>query len=105
MLVAFLLYLVAAAAFAADRLPPRDFRGVRWGSYPPEDKGLKHIGLGMAKNRSASLEPFGGIAVKDETYFFNQRSLRFAAGTLVFDGDQYSQVKAYLVSQYGKPDF
>lgn len=103
---AFLLALCASTScLATDATPPPDFRGTPWGSYPPEDKGLKYLGFGMAQNPSPSLAPFAGLAVRDETYFFNQRSQRLVAGSLIFEGNKFEQVKAYLISQYGKPDF
>jgi hypothetical protein len=96
----------ATAPVSASAPPPRDFRGVKWGSRPAlwmqkidgpsgEDK------ISTWKN-SKKLSPFMNVPVAEETYLFENYKLY--AGEMFFDGeDNFNTLKTALINALGTP--
>jgi hypothetical protein len=102
-----LLVLSCSLAWGAPGGAPREFRGLIWGMAPPGTL-VKNDAAGTGgtvevyRNRTKELQPFLGVPVADEAYYFAHGKL--TGGQLFCRGeDSFNRLKDSLFKLYGAP--
>lgn len=98
-----LIYLAGSPALANCEAALQGFRGVKWGSYPPYDLGLKFNNRTDAENQARPLPPFGGVPIREEWYSFS-KSNRLDGGEIYLARQYIDQVIGFLRHEFGEPE-